>query len=364
MTESVFEYEYVFPAVKGFQAKKEYFVSMVPLSLIPKIFLFNEEEIIPELRAQRQLNKNRIPDLTRYIVDNTDSYVFSALTSSIDGKTKFIPAGDGASQRNNGTLHVEMSSTFLINDGQHRRAAIEQALREEPSLSDETIAVVFFLDKRLTRCQQMFSDLNRYAIRPSKSMGVLYDHRDDYAEITRLVVEEVSYFKTFVEKEKTNIAPKSSRLFTFSSIYSANKNLLNNIDLNQDEMVILCSEFWEYLGKLIQEWNLVKQNQLKPSEVRVDYIHTQGVTLQAIAKAGNALITNFPKDWKNKMMQFKEIDWKRSSTIWKGRAIENGRIQKSIRNINLISNYLKQYMNINLNNDELNLETDFRKTNS
>ena len=101
MTESVFEYEYVFPAVKGFQAKKEYFVSMVPLSLIPKIFLFNEEEIIPELRAQRQLNKNRIPDLTRYIVDNTDSYVFSALTSSIDGKTKFIPAGDGASQRNN-----------------------------------------------------------------------------------------------------------------------------------------------------------------------------------------------------------------------------------------------------------------------
>ena len=68
-----------------------------------------------------------------------------------------------------------MKARFVINDGQHRRAAIEAALRENPDLGDETIAVVFFLDVGLKRCQQMFADLNRYAIRPTTSLSILYD---------------------------------------------------------------------------------------------------------------------------------------------------------------------------------------------
>ena len=69
-----------------------------------------------------------------------------------------------------------MSAKFVINDGQHRRAGIEAALRENPELGDETIAVVFFLDVGLRRCQQMFADLNRYAVRPTTSLSILYDH--------------------------------------------------------------------------------------------------------------------------------------------------------------------------------------------
>jgi DNA sulfur modification protein DndB len=36
-------FEYVFPAIRGVQAGREYFVSMCPLRLIPRIFLFDEE---------------------------------------------------------------------------------------------------------------------------------------------------------------------------------------------------------------------------------------------------------------------------------------------------------------------------------
>src|SRR5689334_802903 len=66
-------FEYVFPALRGVQARREYFVSMCPLRLIPRIFLFNEEELVPELRAQRVLNKGRIPEMVRYIVGNRES---------------------------------------------------------------------------------------------------------------------------------------------------------------------------------------------------------------------------------------------------------------------------------------------------
>ena len=55
-------YEYVFPAIRGVQAGREYYVTMCPLRLIPRLFLFDEEELPPEMRAQRTLNKARVPE--------------------------------------------------------------------------------------------------------------------------------------------------------------------------------------------------------------------------------------------------------------------------------------------------------------
>ena len=82
---------YIFPSIRGVQARRAFYISMCPLRLIPKIFTFDGEELVPELRAQRILNRGRIPELARYILNNRDDYVFSALTASIDGDIKFIP---------------------------------------------------------------------------------------------------------------------------------------------------------------------------------------------------------------------------------------------------------------------------------
>jgi len=74
-------FEYVFPAIRGIQSGREFYVSMCPLRLIPKIFLFDEEELVPELRAQRTLNRARIPEIADYIVKNTGGYVPAAAHS-------------------------------------------------------------------------------------------------------------------------------------------------------------------------------------------------------------------------------------------------------------------------------------------
>ena len=71
-----------------FRAGREYYVSMCPLRLVPKVFLFNEAELVPGLRAQRVLNRARLPELTNYILANRESYCFSALTASLDGPVK------------------------------------------------------------------------------------------------------------------------------------------------------------------------------------------------------------------------------------------------------------------------------------
>ena len=121
-------YSYHFPAVKGTQAGREYYISMVPLKLLPRLFPAEEEIILPEHRAQRRINETRIPEIKRYILDNRDTYVFSALSASIDGEFVFTQLTDG----DVGVLEIHMESIFLINDGQHRKAAIEAAMQEDP----------------------------------------------------------------------------------------------------------------------------------------------------------------------------------------------------------------------------------------
>ena len=86
------DFGYAFPAIRGTQASREFYVSMCPLRLIPKVFLFDEVELDPETRAQRILNKARVPEMARYVLDNRKGYVFSALTASIDGDVRFAVA--------------------------------------------------------------------------------------------------------------------------------------------------------------------------------------------------------------------------------------------------------------------------------
>lgn len=350
-------FEYVFPAIRGVQAGREYYVSMCPLRLIPKIFLFDEEELVPELRAQRVLNKGRVPEIARYIVHNREGYIFSAITASIDAEVKFEALASGAEGSRVGLLHIPMKARFIINDGQHRRAAIEMALREKPELGDETIAVVFFLDVGLKRCQQMFADLNRYAVRPSRSISVLYDHRDEPAEIARLVVLQSPVFRDVVEMERSTLSMRSRKLFTLSAIYNATSALVSGMDNDFDSKRELATGFWDEVAKHFPEWHLVREHKITAGEVRQEYIHSHGIVLQALGKAGNALVRDSNGQWKTKLRSLKKINWARSNTkFWEGRAMLGGRVQKAEQNVTLTTNLIKKFLGLRLSPEERRVE--------
>lgn len=359
-------FEYVFPAIRGVQAKREYFVSMCPLRLIPKLFIFNEEELPPELRAQRVLNKSRLPEIARYVLDNRDSYTFSALTASIDGDVHFNPLEGPAAEKSDdgkqvGRLYVPMSAKFIINDGQHRRAAIEMALRENPEIGDESIAVVFFLDRGLERCQQMFADLNRHAIRPSKSIGVLYDHRDQMARLAKLVVLKSPLFHDVVDMERSTLSLRSRKLFTLSAIYTATSALFpSNEPVDLQLGTDLALEFWGEVSKQFPEWQQVKDRKITASEIRGSYIHSHGIALQAIGRLGRSLLSEYPKGWKRQLKKLCGIDWSRAnSSVWEGRAMMGGRVSKSEVNVTLTTNLLKKHFGISLSPEEQRIEDAF-----
>jgi len=330
------------------------------MRLIPKIFIFDEDELKPELRSQRVLNKQRIPEIARYLTRNPKNYTFSALTASIDGKVRFEPLGDDESERNIGRLRVPMSSKFVINDGQHRRAAIEAALHETPDLGDETISVVFFLDVGLKRCQQMFADLNRHAIRPTTSLGLLYDHRDSWAAIAKGVVEAVPVFNGLTEMERSTISNRSIKLFTLSGIHNATHSLLSGIELADDQArVNLAADFWTSVSSQIPDWSLARDRKISAADLRQGFVHSHSLALAALARVGNSLITSETKGWKAKLKKLSTIDWSRSNRQWEGRAMSAGRLSKRNVNVTLTGNLLKIHLGISLTVDEQELENQF-----
>lgn len=357
-------FEYIFPAIRGIQAGREYYVSMCPLRLIPRIFIFDEDELRPELRAQRVLNKARVPEIAGYLLKETKNYVFSALTASIDGEVRFEPLGSAEDERSVGQLRIPMSARFVINDGQHRRAGIEAALHECPELGDETIAVVFFLDVGLHRCQQMFADLNRYAIRPATSLNILYDFRDEDALVTKALLQRVQVFKDLTEKQRSTISNRSQKLFTLSGIYHATQILMAHQEgTPQEQRVELAAVFWNEVARHIPDWGLVKERKVSAPDLRRDYVHSHALALAAIARAGRDLLHLHPKDWKHRLEKLATLDWSRGNTdLWEGRAMNAGRLSKRTLNVNLTGNAIKKHLGLKLTDEEQELERQHMRT--
>lgn len=351
-------YNYQFTALRGIQSGREYYVAMCPLRLIPKIFLFDEEEIPPELRAQRVLNRARVPEIAQYIIDNPDNYVFSSITASIDGDVHFESLADHGYGRNAGVLTVSMNSRFLINDGQHRRAAIEEALRENPRLGDETISVVFFIDAGLERSQQLFADLNKHAVRPTKSIGILYDRRDPFSQLSLRLIDSVPIFKGLTETEKTTISNRSPKVFTLSAIYQATMALLHKKhgDIATESDFQVSKEYWTLLGDTIPEWRLVITKQISAAELRQNYVHGHGVMLHALGIAGHVLIQLSPHDWQKRLTPLETVDWLRTNRIWEGRAMVRGKMSKAGDSVTLTAALIKKYLGLPLTTEEMQLE--------
>jgi len=357
-------YTYTFPALRGIQAGREYFVAMCPLKLLPKIFIFDEAPIPPELRAQRTLNLARIPDIAHYILENRHDYAFSAITASVDGDVRFEPANMGDGTSDIGRLVVPMSAHFIINDGQHRRAAIEDALEEQPDLEDETIAVVFYVDAGLRRSQQLFADLNKHAVRPTQSLGILYDYRDPLACLSRQLAERVVCFKGLTEMEKTTISNRAIKLFTLSGIYQATGALLGkrkNQSISEEEQE-LSFHFWTELSCMIPEWQLAANRKVSSADLRRDYVHAHSIVILAMGLAGNALLHQYPQDWQIHLSPLQQIDWLRSNTdMWEGRAMIGGQMSKARQNVQLTANLLKAILGLELTSEEARLEEKYKQ---
>ena len=210
----------------------------------------------------------------------------------------------------------------------------------------------------------MFADLNRHAARPTKSLNILYDYRDPLAKLVRRLAIEVPVFKDLTEMEKTSISNRSVKLFTLSSIYQATSNFLRRVGLDplSDRGYAKALAFWTALGSAIWEWKQVQVGEVSSAFLRSNFIHSHGVTLQALGRVGGDLLRAHPNDWEGQLACIQTINWSRRNTeLWEGRALVSGRITKGERNVVLIANVVKRVLTLPLNADEQRVEMRFGK---
>ena len=345
---------YTFAAIRGVQAGCEYYVVMAPLKLVSKIFDFDNEELPADLRAQRVLSKSRVPQIANYLAENFEEYTLSSLCASIDGELEFSPANDSIQLRNVGTLTFSMNARLLLNDGQHRRAAIAKALETRPRLENETISVVMFVDQGLKRSQQMFADLNKNAVRPSGSLNVLYDRRNPLARLSSQVIEEIDFYQNYVELEKTSLSNRVKKLITLSSLNQSNKWLAgaeaDRFGKNTNKLVI---RFWQRLVEVMPDWQKLECGAVTSGELRKETVHAHGVMFQAFGVMGARLIAERPHNWEEDLIALSKIDWqKRNGKLWKGRVMRRSRMDGSSRSIHLGANVLIQAVGLQLDEKE------------
>jgi DNA sulfur modification protein DndB len=310
-------------AVRGRMGSREFYVVMFPLGLVPRYFKFQDwASMPPEQRAQRTLSEKRVPEIARYILEHEDDWVFSSLTASFDADAEFVSSD---LDENLGILRLPITTEFLINDGQHRRAAIERALTENRLLERQTISVVLFPMEDLERNQQVFSDLNRTVHKTSRSLDILYDHRDPLNPITLAVADAVPVFKGRVEKDRVSVAVRSAKFVALSALYDANTALLWKLseDTPEEELAAaeaVAIEYWTAVGENIPQWTHVMTGELRPAEVRAEYVNAHAVAFWALGKAGSTLLGMYPDkvSWKARLGHLADIDWRKTNEDWQG----------------------------------------------
>lgn len=346
--------------MRGNMGNRTYYACMMPLRVVPKMFTFRDwAEVSPEERGQRVLNEKRIPHIAKYIVDNEDGYLFSSITASYRCKVDFHPIADNESL---GPLEMTFDEAeFVINDGQHRCAAIAKALKEQPSLGDETISVLLFEHESRDRMQQMFSDLNRFVKKTSKSLDILYDKRDPLSRLTLEVIHRVNVFDGMVDRDAVSIGIRSPKLFALSTIYDANKELLRFHDINGEdeedneslhEQTDLAVKFWSHVSGNMPAWNHVKEKHQLALELRQESLVSHSIIIRAIGGLGAELIKEYPEEWAGRLTGLQNIDWRRSNAEWERVCIVAGSISSNRQSRQATKAYIKRALGLRLTDAE------------
>lgn len=327
--------ELTFEAIRGVQSRTAYYTVMVPMKMVPRLFIFDGDDLPPDLRAQRVLSKARVPQIANYLAENWDNYILSSLCASVDGDLTFTPASSDGALRNVGTLSFAMDARIILNDGQHRRAAIEDALKTRPALENETISVVIFADRGLERSQQMFADLNMNAVRPSNSLNILYDKRDPLAGLSVEVFRQVPFFNRFLELEKKSLSNRTTKLYTLSSLQQAHEWMVgpagDRFGASTLDSVI---QFWNALYDIMDDWQRLDGGSLNAHDLRQNTVHSHGVLLQSFGVLGGSLIDGFPDTWPEKLQALSTLDWsRRNATLWEGKVMNDARMNGQRRSV-------------------------------
>jgi DNA sulfur modification protein DndB len=343
------------PAMRGKLGSRTFYSCLMPMSAVPNLFKFTDwAGFSPEDREQRVLNEKRVPDLRDYILENEDDYIFSSITASFKSEPVFVPVNTPAAENGDssiGILKLRLGDELIINDGQHRCAGIAQALRDNPGLGEQTISVLLFPWESKERVQQMFSDLNRFVQKTSKSLDILYDKRDKVSAATLAAIDKVPVFKELTDKDSVALKSKSPKLFTLAALYDACTELLKG---REEEDIADNAEFlidyWSAVAGHMPDWNKVLTRHKEAQELRAEKIVSHSTVLRALGGLGLDLIND--PNWKQRLQALETINWSKKNPDWENVCIVANSVVSNRQARSATKTYIKDKLGMPLTEAE------------
>ncbi|PKG68678.1 DNA sulfur modification protein DndB [Pseudoalteromonas sp. GutCa3] len=351
---------YTFPAVKGIQAGKEYYVAQVPFKMLVKFFNLAEEGVSAELRAQRKVNKKHAEEISDYVLNNRTDYVLPSIIVSVNKSMGFDPISMKGLADRLGVLNIQIDSKLLINDGQHRRLASEYFIEKDKSLGDETISVIFYYDEGLEHSKQLFSDLNANSSRPNAAISSLYDLRSSFNSFVLDAIKRqpFSWLYDLVDLENVTIAKKSEKVWSLvhwkkftTTLFGIKEGNFEN--LTSDELAKYNAFFDLVVGGLFENtrsWQLVHEGSLATTNLRESQISGHAVYLESLALA----ISYFSVDYEDEQLilssikDITSINPDKDNECWKNLCIVADRMVKNADSVKLTAAHMRSRAGIEL----------------
>jgi len=355
------------PALKGHLGGVDFYTITLTLGEVPRYIVGTDPNLEPQLRENRRASPQRFKEIAKYMVDNLDDYRFSAITCTYgkNGTTEppnWEPADsdapEGAPGWMLGMLTLNQDDPLIIVDGQHRLGAIEEAIKIEPELRNESIAVVLFPYIDLHANQQLFSDLNRTVKKTSKSLDVFFDRRDIVNRVVQKVVARIPVFQDRVDVENISVAKSPSKIFTLAGVYQATKpmikgalkgglfqNELSQKNDNEDAYVDFLADAWESIAEQFPEWGKASRGEINILQERPTYLHWNSGVLSSIGEFVGIAMEQCGANWKDTVeTALSHPDnggWRRDMSQWQGIVLAGEQVlPRSAVRIQLIA-YLK-----------------------
>ncbi|HAV13931.1 MAG TPA: DNA sulfur modification protein DndB [Opitutae bacterium] len=344
-------------AMRGVQAGREFYMAMCHMSFIAKHLPYPQNNVPADKVIQRHINKARIPKIAEYLVKYYDDYVLPPIIASIDGEIEWEPLSADSENMQVGILKIPDSADLIINDGQHRCAAIQHALQKRPELKYETLGVIFYIDRGVKRARQMFSDLNGHPVRTNQNINATFDSRQYLPQLTKRVIENSALLRGRVELFASGCAIGSPRIFTISALTKSNRVLLDGIisqDIETDAAI--CSRYWTVLEENLPEIEKLVPETITAREIKENYFYPYSIALQTLAAVANQLIKESPDTWEEQLAGIQKINWRRDNNEWEGRAMSGGRLTTGGNHPAFTKNFIKKKLGLPLSEDEKKLE--------
>ncbi|ENG8827674.1 DGQHR domain-containing protein [Salmonella enterica] len=271
-----------YPATWGLQGGTETIMMSVPASSLARLLVSDNYGHTLE-RSQRELNKGRVKKFYQYLVDaatNGTPFIIPPLVGNCDCDVEMMCIGNSTV----GSVRFPMNANIKLFDGQHRAEGIKEFIRDyNISLY---IPIMLTIKLPLKTRQQFFSDINNNVSKPAATINMVYDGRDDVAQMMVTFLRKHNVFSVITDFEHNIVPSKAFYYVSFKALCDATSKFIGEGDNRLcDEDVQSIWQSWINLTAIDDIRSGTKQNEYKK-----DYIQFHAVMVVAYGYAIQRLL--------------------------------------------------------------------------